>query len=211
MPNQWNLFCKKITIFFQFRRQIEAPYWFSILNSFWNLIFQFGTTIFLPNWSFFGVISFWKINMELLFAFENDFLFCNFAKNWKSIWISYLLSKLMLFRQGRNMAANFTQTLWNVRLWEASLGHKSAPCGPRVSKRPPQPLCFIRVSRSSQHRGSHAEKLPIWTTNSCSILIFTFSKKRKIKNQFSKANRSSILIFDLNKIFCAKKSILDHK
>ena len=142
---------------------------------------------------------------------KNDFLFCNFAKNWKSIWISYLLSKLMLFRQGRNMAANFTQTLWNVRLWEASLGHKSAPCGPRVSKRPPQPLCLIRVSRSSQHRGSHAEKVPIWTTNSCSILIFTFSKKRKIKNQFSKANRSSIFIFDLNKIFCAKKSILDHK
>ena len=54
-------------------------------------------------------------------------------------------------------------------------------------------------------------RMPIWTTNSCSILIFTFSKKRKIKNQFSKANRSSISIFDLNKIFCAKKSILDNK
>ena len=40
---------------------------------------------------------------------------------------------------------------------------------------------------------------------------FHVFEKRKIKNQFSKANRSSILIFDLNKIFCAKKSILDHK
>ena len=96
MPNQWNLFCKKTTIFFQFRRQIEAPYWFSILNSFWNLIFQFGTAIFLPNWSFFVVIFFllknqygasiylrkWffilqfckklKINMDQLFAFQID-------------------------------------------------------------------------------------------------------------------------------------------
>ena len=175
---------------------------FSIWNSYFPSKLIFFRSDFFPSeksiWSFY-------------FPSKNDFLFCNFAKNWKSIWISYLLSKLMLFRQGRNMAANFTQTLWNVRLWEASLGHKSAPCGPRVSKRPPQPLCLIRVSRSSQHRGSHAEKVPIWTTNSCSILIFTFSKKRKIKNQFSKANRSSILIFDLNKIFCAKKSILDHK
>ena len=84
MPNQWNLFCKKITIFFQFRRQIEAPYWFSILNSFWNLIFQFGTAIFLPNWSFFGAIfSFWKINMELLFTFEKWFFILQFCKKLK--------------------------------------------------------------------------------------------------------------------------------
>ena len=125
-----------------------------------------------------------KINMELLFTFGNDVWFCNFAKTSKSIWIGYLLSKLILFRQRRHIAANFTQTLWKIRLWEASLRHKTAHCGSRVSKSHSQPLCLIRVSRSSQHRGSHAEKVPIWTTNSCSILIFTFSKKRKIKINF---------------------------
>ena len=72
MPNQWNLFCKNHNIF-QFRRQIEAPYWFSILNSFWNLIFQFGTAIFLPNWSF----------SERFFPSE------------KSIWSFYLPSKMI--------------------------------------------------------------------------------------------------------------------
>ena len=75
MQNQWNLFFKKITIFFQFRRQIEAPYWFSILNSFWNLIFQFVTAIFLPNWSFFGAI------------FPSE----------KSIWSFYLPSNMIFY------------------------------------------------------------------------------------------------------------------
>ena len=84
---------QQITVF-QFRRQIEAPYWFFILNPFWKLIFQFGTAIFLPNWYFserfsfcktiwsfylpsknhfhFAILQKLKINMDKLFAFQID-------------------------------------------------------------------------------------------------------------------------------------------
>ena len=172
-------------------------------------VFPFGAAICSPNqpfsqcWFCSSRKSIWSFYLPS----EFDFLFCVFSKTWKSIWSSYLLSKLMLFWHGIRNVANFAETLWNIRSGEAFLAPWDDMVQFRAPREPPQALCFIRFPWSSQPRGAPSRKGLIWTTNSCSILIFTFFEKRKIKNQIPKANRSSILNFQKEKNRSEKRAI----
>ena len=146
---------------------------------------------------------------SILTQFYKEFLLFG-----KSIWVEHSKSRIVSLGKFPGNVADFAKPLLNVRSGVAFLGMKKPIFvifeiwGP---KNLPQTLCFIRFPRSSQRCGFRARKASIWTTNSCSILISTFSKKRKIKNQILKANRSSILIFGLNKINIEKKVDLDCK
>ena len=128
------------------------------------------------------------------------FSFCVLSKTWKSIWNSYLLSKLALFRHGSRDVANFAKPLLNIRVEEAfltPLDRKAQFCAP---KRLPKALCFIVFAYSSQPWGALGEKASMWKANSRSISISRFFAKLQNEKSFTKVNRRSILIFHKEKI-----------
>ena len=148
--------------------------------------FQYGAAICAPNQSFFRAEFFTsKINMEQLFPFEIQFFILQFWKNLKINMEQLFALQMDAFLSGAPQGCELQENLMKHKVLGSLFGTQNGTMWSQGAKKTSPDLMFIRFARSSQPCGATDRKEPIWSANSCSILLSKFLQNRKIKNRIS--------------------------
>ena len=104
------------------------------------MIFQYGAAICAPNQSFSERgFPLREINMEQLFPLEIRFFILQFRKNLKINMEQLFALQMDSFLSGAPQGCELQEKHIKHKVWEASSGHKTAPCGPGGEEDIPRP------------------------------------------------------------------------